>query len=141
MKKSNITKLTKLLSEMSDMWDEHNAHTITKWGIVYKIKHKCYKFTSAETDWIIYDWTLKECEERYMDYISESELPEWWMEEADYFELLVVDSEWEKELSDKWWVKTENNTDADNNRYTMPLYEHINRRNYVWPEVAFSTDY
>jgi len=30
MKKSNITKLTKLLSGMSDMWDEYNAHTITK---------------------------------------------------------------------------------------------------------------
>lgn len=76
-----------------------------------------------------------------MNYIWEEDLPIWRMEEADYFEDLVVDDERETELLNLHWCKTEDNTDETTWKFLMPLYEHINRRNWEIPDVAFSTAY
>jgi len=113
--------------------------TITNWPLIYTIKHKCYKFESWETDRIIFDWTLEECEQWYMNYIWEEDLPRWRMQEADYFELLIVDDERENELNQQQMCKHENNIDDDTGKFVMFLYEHINRRKWEVPDVAFST--
>jgi hypothetical protein len=50
------------------------------------------------------------------------------MQEADYFELLIVDDERENELNQQQMCKHENNIDDDTGKFVMFLYEHINRR-------------
>lgn len=76
-----------------------------------------------------------------MNHIVEEDLPKWRMEEADYFELLIVDDDREEELIKKHRCKTKSDTDDITEKFLMPLYEHINRREWDVPDVAFSTAY
>jgi len=107
---------------------------------IREVKYRCYKFESWETDRIIFDSEdINKVENWYMNYIWEEDLPRWRMQEADYSELLVVDEERQKEILELHWCSTESNTDDDTGRFLMPLYEHINRREWDVPDVAFST--
>ncbi len=115
-------------------------HQIKTSIVTYTVAHRCYKFESGETDRIIFDTEdINKVENWYMNYIWEEDLPRWRMQEADYFELLIVDDEREKELIQKQWCKYEGNTDESTGKFLMPLYEHINRWNWEIPDVAYST--